>query len=43
MPRSAPPDWHGAGSAMRIDGLSTIATQFGGMLIDQFGVIHDGQ
>jgi HAD superfamily hydrolase (TIGR01459 family) len=28
---------------MRIDGLSAIATQFGGMLIDQFGVIHDGQ
>lgn len=28
---------------MRIDGLSTIATRFDGMLIDQFGVIHDGQ
>lgn len=28
---------------MRIDGLSQIATQFGGMLIDQFGVIHDGE
>lgn len=28
---------------MRIDGLSTIARQYGGMLIDQFGVIHDGQ
>ncbi len=28
---------------MRIDGLSTIAAQFHGMLIDQFGVIHDGQ
>ncbi len=28
---------------MRIDGLSQIASRFGGMLIDQFGVIHDGQ
>jgi HAD superfamily hydrolase (TIGR01459 family) len=28
---------------MRIEGLSAIASQFGGMLIDQFGVIHDGQ
>jgi len=28
---------------MRIDGLSGIAGNFGGMLIDQFGVIHDGQ
>jgi HAD superfamily hydrolase (TIGR01459 family) len=28
---------------MRIDGLSQIADRFGGMLIDQFGVIHDGQ
>lgn len=28
---------------MRIDGLSVIASQFDGMLIDQFGVIHDGQ
>lgn len=28
---------------MRIDGLAAIAGQFGGMLIDQFGVIHDGQ
>jgi HAD superfamily hydrolase (TIGR01459 family) len=27
---------------MRIEGLSSIATQFSGMLIDQFGVIHDG-
>lgn len=27
---------------MRINGLSDIATQFDGMLIDQFGVIHDG-
>ena len=29
--------------AMRIVGLSEIASRFGGMLIDQFGVIHDGQ
>ena len=28
---------------MRINGLSDIASRFGGMLIDQFGVIHDGQ
>lgn len=28
---------------MRIDGLSRIAGQFDAMLIDQFGVIHDGQ
>jgi HAD superfamily hydrolase (TIGR01459 family) len=28
---------------MRIEGLSKIASQFGGMLIDQFGIIHDGQ
>ncbi len=28
---------------MRIDGLAEIASRFGGMLIDQFGVIHDGQ
>jgi HAD superfamily hydrolase (TIGR01459 family) len=28
---------------MRLSGLSEIATQFDGMLIDQFGVIHDGQ
>lgn len=28
---------------MRIEGLSVIASQFDGMLIDQFGVIHDGQ
>ena len=28
---------------MQIRGLSDIATQFDGMLIDQFGVIHDGQ
>lgn len=30
-------------SAMRIDGLHEIASRFDGMLIDQFGVIHDGQ
>ena len=28
---------------MRIEGLSEIASRFGGMLIDQFGVIHDGE
>ena len=28
---------------MRIDGLAEIAGRFDGMLIDQFGVIHDGQ
>ena len=28
---------------MRIDHLSEIASRFNGMLIDQFGVIHDGQ
>jgi len=28
---------------MRIEGLREIAPRFGGMLIDQFGVIHDGQ
>ena len=28
---------------MRISGLAGIASQFGGMLIDQFGVIHDGE
>lgn len=28
---------------MQLDGLAKIAAQFGGMLIDQFGVIHDGQ
>ena len=28
---------------MRIDGLRGIAARFDGMLIDQFGVIHDGQ
>ena len=43
MPPWAPPASPGAGSAMRIDGLATIAGHFDGMLIDQFGVIHDGQ
>jgi HAD superfamily hydrolase (TIGR01459 family) len=33
----------GAESDMRIQGLADIATQFGGMLIDQFGVLHDGR
>jgi HAD superfamily hydrolase (TIGR01459 family) len=33
----------GAASAMRIDGLSAIADRFDAFLIDQFGVIHDGQ
>jgi HAD superfamily hydrolase (TIGR01459 family) len=28
---------------MRIDGLGEIASRFSGLLIDQFGVIHDGQ
>ena len=28
---------------MRIEGLHEIASRFDGMLIDQFGVIHDGQ
>lgn len=28
---------------MRIDGLNEIASRFDGMLIDQFGVIHDGE
>lgn len=28
---------------MRVDGLSTIADRFDGMIIDQFGVLHDGQ
>jgi HAD superfamily hydrolase (TIGR01459 family) len=28
---------------MRIEGLREIASRYGGMLIDQFGVIHDGQ
>lgn len=38
-------DWHGAASAMmrRIPGLSTIASEFDAMIVDQFGVIHDGR
>jgi ribonucleotide monophosphatase NagD (HAD superfamily) len=28
---------------MKIEGLNAIASQFDVMLIDQFGVIHDGQ
>lgn len=43
MPPSAPPGSPGVASAMRIEGLSGIASRFDGMLIDQFGVIHDGQ
>ena len=35
--------WRGAALAMQIKRLSDIASQFGGMLIDQFGVIHDGE
>jgi len=37
--------WRGGASAMtrRISGLSEIARDFDAMLIDQFGVIHDGQ
>jgi HAD superfamily hydrolase (TIGR01459 family) len=35
--------WRGGGLDMRIRGLSEIASQFDAMLIDQFGVIHDGQ
>jgi HAD superfamily hydrolase (TIGR01459 family) len=33
----------GGGSVMQIRGLADIASQFDAMLIDQFGVIHDGQ
>jgi HAD superfamily hydrolase (TIGR01459 family) len=43
MPPSARRGWPGAGWAMRIEGLAEIASRFDGMLIDQFGVIHDGQ
>jgi HAD superfamily hydrolase (TIGR01459 family) len=35
--------WPGVASAMKIDGLGDIAGNFDGMLIDQFGVIHDGE
>jgi HAD superfamily hydrolase (TIGR01459 family) len=43
MQRWARRGWRGGGLAMRIKGLAEIATQFDAMLIDQFGVIHDGQ
>ncbi len=43
MPQLAPLVSPGAASAMQISALSDIASQFDGMLIDQFGVIHDGQ
>src|SRR3954470_13835210 len=43
MPASAPHGSPGAASAMRIDRLREVAGAFDGMLIDQFGVIHDGQ
>ena len=33
----------GAESMQRLDHLGAIAGRFGGMLIDQFGVIHDGE
>ena len=35
--------WRGVALAMQINGLADIASQFDAMLIDQFGVIHDGQ
>lgn len=38
-----PPGWLGAGWVMRISGLHEIAGNYDGMLIDQFGVLHDGQ
>lgn len=40
------PAWRalpGAASMQRLDHLGMIAGRFGGMLIDQFGVIHDGE
>ena len=43
MPQSARPDSPGAESDMEIRALRDIAGQFNGMLIDQFGVIHDGE
>jgi HAD superfamily hydrolase (TIGR01459 family) len=36
-------DWLGGASVMKISGLAEIASHFDAMLIDQFGVIHDGQ
>jgi HAD superfamily hydrolase (TIGR01459 family) len=35
--------WPGAASMQQLDHLNAIADRFGGMLIDQFGVIHDGE
>jgi HAD superfamily hydrolase (TIGR01459 family) len=43
MPPWEPRGWHGGASAMQINGLAEIAGKFDGMLIDQFGVIHDGE
>ena len=40
------PAWRvspGAASMQRLDHLSAVAARFDGMLIDQFGVIHDGE
>jgi HAD superfamily hydrolase (TIGR01459 family) len=43
MRLSAPHDLPGEGSAMiHIEGLAEIATDYDAMLIDQFGVLHDG-
>src|SRR4029078_3883029 len=43
MRRSAPRGSPGEGSAIiPIDGLAEIASSYDGMLIDQFGVLHDG-
>src|SRR5690349_21575984 len=43
MPRSAPRGSPGGGWAMiPIEGVAEIAGQYDGMLIDQFGVLHDG-
>jgi len=36
-------DWPGTVSMRRLDHLGAIAARFGGILIDQFGVIHDGE
>ncbi len=45
MPPWARPGWLGGALAMmrRIAGLRDVAGEFDAMLIDQFGVIHDGQ
>jgi HAD superfamily hydrolase (TIGR01459 family) len=37
------PGWRGGVLVMRINGLSEIAKNYDAMMIDQFGVIHDGQ